>query len=389
MKLLFRIVTALLVAFSINAVPASAQNAVYVIPYFAESEGVQSNMFVREVKNGNQVTAAELDLCYRFELEGKWDRVVIPLKADGANLTGSGASQIEKTAVIVNFTRKRVERDLLSYDGEIKLAGKSFAFRKYPVTEHNDLDFMDFQSMTKIEENPADFTDVAPHEIAVRFKRGELKTVLEALRGEPVIVKPRSGLVQDCSVLRKGYQTLELTLAPEKAPELLAKLRKLPGVITAGWSGYSHIDHATRLPISDWGIGGKIDRNKIAAELAKSASRALDAKFQSAKWNTQTGELQILLTRPSQRFHEAGFTEEVDVRFFVEPERPGATDYFILWVRSADVTAVDNVPGAGIKLEPFEIIGGEGIYIDMEQLAKAITKDQRGQSWDNDTRKWK
>jgi hypothetical protein len=376
-------------AFLLIFLPASAaaQNVYYTIPYFDLGPETHTNIVIKETRDGERILSAEIDICYQLELEGRWDRAVIALKADGARVAGQGKSQLANTPIEIDLIKRRTER-AHAYSGKIRIAGKTTDVAYDYVTDHSEPNNYDPANYIVLEENPENFAKVSPQWIAVRFRRGGVNAVLNALRGEPVVLQPQNGLVQDCFALRSNQQILQFTLAPAKAAGIVAKLRKVEGVLAVGWSGFSYQDYATRLPVAAWSKDGKLDRARIAAAVEKSLARQLNAAPASSKWDEKTGEWVLTLKRTSQRYRDAGFTETVQTRLLIEPERPGATDYFVVWLQPLTVTVSDEGPGPRLEIALFHEIGGEGIYIEQAPIAAAIAKDLGGRTWDSLLEKW-
>lgn len=376
-------------AFLLILLPASAaaQNVYYTIPYFDLGPDTHTNIVIKETRDGERILSAEIDICYQLEPEGRWDRAVIALKADGARIAGQGNSQLANTPIEIDLVKRRTER-AHAYSGKIRIAAKTTDVAYDYVTDHSEPNNYDPANYIVLEENPENFAKVSPQWIAVRFRRGGVNAVLNALRGEPVVLQPQNGLVQDCFALRSDQQVLQFTLAPAKAEGIVVKLRKIEGVLAAGWSGYSYQDYATRLPIAAWSKDGKLDRERLAAELGKSVAASVSAALVSSKWEHESGELILTLKRLSQRYREAGFTEILSARLLAEPERLGAADHFVVWVMTITVTVTDEAPGPRLAIAPFHEIGGEGIYIDQTPVAAAIAKDLGGRTWDSLLEKW-
>lgn len=382
-----RTIAAALIATAVTAGVGNAQSIFYTTPGFYLGEGTSSSVVIKETRDGDRIISAEIDICYILEPEGRWDRAVFPMKADGATVAGKGVSQFANSPLEVELVKRRTER-AHAYSGTIRIAGKAANVAYDYVTYQASKDIYDPASYISPDAQPADFSKVSPQWIAVRFKRGELGAVLNALRGEPVVLQPQNGLVQDCPVLRSNQQTLQFTLAPAKAPAIVAKLRKLEGVFAVEWSGPGRYDYATRLLIAEWSKAGKLDRERIAAAVEKSIAESVRAAPVSSKWEEATGELLLVLKRPSERYREAGFTEIIKARVLAEPERLGATDHFVVWLLAITVTVIDEGAGPRLEIAPFEEIGGEGIYIDQTPVAAVIAKNLGGRTWNSSLEKW-
>lgn len=371
--------------------PAAGQqrDILFATPFF-DLVDVRADTVLKEIRIGDRLVEAEIDFCFQSETDGPWDRVVVPLKVDGISLSGTGTTQFSKVPFSIELTRtlqKNFQQYSHQYSGTIRLAGQTSSVSSLKSADREGGPY-DRQKHITLIENPESFHQVSPQAISVRFSPGAMNNVLAALRGEPVVLQPHNGLVQDCNVLRTGRQTIELTLAPDKAAALIEKLRKVPGVLAAGWGGYSLIDYAARFPVADWSIGGKLDRERLAPLLGKSVAQSVSAKLTNSKWEAETGELVLTLTRPSRRYREAGFTEIVTARLLVEPERLEAAENFLVWVIAVTVIVADERAGPRLTIAPFQEIGGEGVYIEQTPVAVAIAKDLGGKIWDSVQEKW-
>lgn len=382
----FRNIALALVFTCLAPVAGHAQKSGYTWLSFDLGENASSDSIIRETRTGDKLTAAEIDFCFQREFQGKWDRVVLPLKIDGERIFGAGTSEVGKIPVAIDLTKERVKNEFL-VRGTVKIADRSA-----PVEQENVL-FRPLEDMSRpeeaivLEENPANFTAVQPQSIAVRFKRGELKNVLAALRGELLVLDTNFGLIEDCNVIRSGRQTIQFVTPPENAPALVAKLRKVNGVISVGWSGYAALEQATRVASSGWTTGGKLDRDRLAQKLADTISQVLNAKLISSRWEPNTGQLVLDLERPSHRFQDAGFFETVTARLLVAPERLGSSEYFVVSLVSATSNLLDKASGPRLDIPPFPEVGGEG-YIPPEKIVAAIAKDLRGSLWESGSEKW-
>jgi hypothetical protein len=364
-----------------------AQNVFYTWTSYDLGDNAQSDSIIRETRKGDEVVAAEIDLCFQREFQGKWDRIVVPLKVDGGKFSASGTSQIKKIPVAIDLTKRR-DRAGYAYSGTIKIADRTAKVEQDSVFDRKLEEITESQTSTALlVENPADFSAVQPNVVAVRVKRGELKSVFAALRGEPLVIDTNYGLIEDCNALRTGHQTIQFTTPAEGAAALVAKLRKHPGVLAVGWGGYGFRDTSVRIASAGWIANGKIDRDKISAELAKILSRSVGAKFLSSSWEANTGVLVQELVRPSVRFQDAGFSEAVTVRILVSHERLSSQEYLVISVLTVTANLLDEVSGPRLDIPPFHEVGGEG-YVPPELTVAAIAKDLRGMVWESGPEKW-
>ena len=364
----------------------NAQNNTYVWLSFELPENVSSDGIIRETRAGDRLAAAQIDFCFQREFQGKWDRIVLPLKVEGDRVSGSGTSSLGKIPVAIDLTKTRT-KDTIAYGGTVSIAGQKTKVEQDNLTFRSLEDLNDTREMVMLEENPADFTAVSPQTVAVRFKLGELKNVLSALRGEAIVLDTNYGLIENCNALRTKEQTLQFMTPPENAPALVAKLRKLPGVLAAGWTGYVALEQAVRVSSANWTSNGKLDREKLTQKLAATVAPVLGGKVISSRWEKATGQLVVELVRPSVRFQDAGFSEAVTVRLLVAPERLSSSEYFVVSVVSATANLLDEGAGARLDIPPFPEVGGEG-YVATEKLVAAIAKDLHGAMWEAGSEKW-
>jgi hypothetical protein len=365
---------------------AQAQDTIYTQPAFQLGRNGHGDGIVRETRNGDSLLNAEIDFCFQRDLNGKWDRIVLPLKVEGDTLTGTGLSQITRTPVGIELITKR-GKSASSYTGRVQIAGEFSNVDQKDLWDRTREEITALQEPITLVEDPVDFTKVQPQILAVRFKLGQLKAVLAALRGEPLVLQTAYGLIEDCNALRSGRQTLQFTTSPETAAVLAAKLRKLPGVIAVGWSGANFMNYAARIPAAGWMTGGKIDQDKLVPELTKIIASSLSASVVSSRWDTNTGEFVVELKRPSQRFQDAGLSEAVTAKLLISRERVDANDHIVVWVMEVTANLLDDVPGARLEIPVFHEVGGEG-FVDPEPSAAMIAKALGGVTWDSDLEKW-
>ncbi len=172
---------------------------------------------------------------------------------------------------------------------------------------------------------------------------------------------------------------------------LVTKLRALPGVALAGWTGGAYfIENAVKLSAADFG-GANLDKDKLASALAASAAKLLSATVTGTKWDTVSGELSIMLKRANPSFVGLGLTDEIELLFLAGPDRPGPTDALVVWVGASTITTKDD--GAEPRLKVVQIPQGEGAppgdYIDAGVLLAALAHDLSGRTWDGGTGAWK
>lgn len=366
---------------------AAAQTVVVTQPYLNFSDTIQTDIVIREVRDGARVVSARADLCFQDIPEGKSDRVVIDLKANGQVLSGIATSQVGKVPVEFSYAYKHQGNDL-SYSGIAKIGPQGTSFEAERVAQYTEKHYEETLYSLPLVEKPADFTLVSPQWVAVRAKLGTVPQLIERLRSENVMLDSLNGLIEDCAALRSGVQTIQFIVQPERAEAVMAAARSVDGVLAAGWGGVSNISFAVRIPAAGWTVGGKLDRGKLASALSHSIAQATGATVLSSDWNVTTGDLMLRLKRKSRKFEHLGFTETLKARALAEFERPGASDHFIVWIGNIGGQLSDEGPGPRLQIQPLEEIGGEGIYVDPEPIVKAIARDLKGVTWDPVNEKW-
>jgi len=313
-------------------------------------EDLQDDGFLRETRQGGRVVSAVLDVCYAASADtGRKDRFVVTLKPDGGKLVGKTQSQEDKVAVSVSLVRK-VTAKTFAFEGTITIGT---AENKISVTDKTDLGEAEFNedapAADAVEPQPTDFTEVSPGLVGAQVKRASFAALVKGLRDQNVKVD-LDALVANCAELRSGTQTLQVSVEPQRAPALIAKLKSTPGVVAAGYvTGTYTMDNAIRLAAADWSSNGKLDREKFASAVGASAAKILSAKVDSSAWDAATGELTVKLKRPSALVPGVDLTETVEFTVLVGPEKPGAGANLIAWVGNTDIDVKDE--GAGPRLE--------------------------------------
>lgn len=387
MKTFLAIPIAAIVSASAPAPAAHAQTTFVTKPYLRFSDTIHTDVVIREKRIGTKVESAELDLCLGDYTDYKWDRVVIPLKAEGEDFTGSGVSEIEKVPVAFRYSRRPKGKNL-NFIGALTVGKETVLFESERVLESTEKEYSESIYTIPLVENPSDFTNVSPQWLTLKVKLGKMPAVLEALRKENVVLDSQNGLVEDCSVLRSREQLIQFEIQPERAPAAVERLRKTDGVIAAGWGGASWIAYGVRLPAAAWVSGGKPDRAKLEKELAKSIAAAVQAEVVSTSWDQIRGDLVLKLKRNSIKFRKLGLTEQIEIRVLAEHERLGNSGDIVVWVLNAAAALADEGPGSRVKVQPVSEIGGEGIYFDQQAIAKQIAADLKGKTWNPETEKW-
>src|SRR4051812_39408479 len=336
-------------AFAQAKQPAKAAPAGNEIRYFTAIDGLMdgnADVILKETRQGKTVTAATLDVCFPVSKGAeRKDRFVANLTVAGQSLTGTAQSTAGKQPVTVKLTRKPTG-DTFEFRGQITIGQK---VNEVASTENSDLSEKEFlEGQTRddgITPAPKDFTDVSPESVGVRVKLESALDFIKSMKGEALEVSVGS-LSVSCDELRDGEQTINLTVDPERAGALVAKVKAAPGVTLAGWtSGTVEMDRAIRFPAAEWRDGDRINKDKLAAAISTVLSKTLAAKPASSAWDPNTGKLKLTLKRPSQIYPELGLTETVEVTGLVSSDKPGTSDRLMLWVSSPVTTTADE--GAG------------------------------------------
>lgn len=362
--------------------------------YFTYLNGMiedRGDVVLKETRQGGRVVAAQLDVCFPMSGDAnRTDRFAMTLAVDGDKLSGSTQSQEGKVPVSVNLTRKASGKSF-EFNGKVIVGGATSTVASPDTTDLSEKEFKDQQAAEDtIMPNPPNFTEVSAEAIAVKIKRDAVVDFTRSLRGEQLQVA-LYGLIASCAELRSGEQVLKLTVDPERAGALIEKLRAQPGVVTVGWTdGSMDMERTIRFAASEWREAGKINRDKVSAAVANAIAASLPATFVSSNWNPITGELKVLLKRPSSILPALGLVENIEVTALVAPEKPGNADNLLLWTGSPSIETIDE--SAGPKLNLAENSSGndeESLSLNDEQMLAELAKAFNAKRWDSDTSTWK
>lgn len=372
--------------------PTPPAETVRYITIFGELMGaLSSDAIWREVRQGNRVVSAELDLCHSVTPGSiRKDRFKIALKPEGGKLVGSGKSEPEGVPVTVSLTRKQAN-DTFSLEGTITRDGKTQPAAATDLSDMSEQEFKDQQaSEEEIVTAPGTFADVSPVAVAVKVSRDGLPELVKSLRGQGVRVDYAS-LVQTCTDLRSGHQTVRLETAPERAAALVSKLQGMPGVIMAGWTtGAYGIERAVRIDAAAFMDGGALKVDALSERLSAAVAAALAAKPVSARWDEVTREVTITLERPDQAARGLDLTEVIEVTLLVGPEKPAGGDGLVIWLGESSVEPADKAAGAQLAFT-----GGyhgqeeEGAAVETDALLATLARDLKGRVWDAENQSWK
>ncbi len=391
---LFGLLMASDLAFAQMKLPSKAAPGAGETRYFTSIDGLMdgnADVVLKETRQGKNVTAAVLDVCYPTEKgSDRKDRFVANLTVSAQNMTGSTQSLGDKLPVTVKLARK-ASGDSFEFRGQITIGQTVTEVASTDNSDLSEKEFLDNQtSEDGITPQPKDFTEVSPESVGVKVKLDAALEFLKSLKGEAVEVGV-SSLSVSCDALRAGEQTINLTVDPERASALIAKARSASGVVNAGWtSGSVEMDRTIRFAAGEWRDGDKVNRDKIAAAVSGVLSRTLSAKATGALWNANTGKLKLTFKRPSQVYPALGLTESIEVTALVSSDKPGASDRLMLWISSPVTTTTDE--SSGPKLNLSEGSSGEeegGEPEDDNGSVEALAREFKGQRWDADKSVWK
>lgn len=366
-----------------KSTPAQAAPSVWYFNLGGLTDQADIDAVLKETRRGARLLSAELDLCY-LGRDG-WtaiDRFVVPLDIKGKHLSGTGRSTEAGKPVKADLKRSK-ESDGTTFEGSISYGEVT---RKIVSVGNLDVSAKDFESDRKddIFEEPADFAQAAPDSVAVRVERASISGVLEALRGEKARIETYS-LRPTCRALRTGQLDIEIQIDPERAVSLVARLRKMPGVVRAGWSSRGFpIDRSARINAAPWrNASGKIDREKLGQAIAGIVGKAMSAGSCAASWDEVTGELTVTAERPDRSIPGAGLTESLSAYFLVSGEKPEPSDMLVIRLGYVSSRLADIGPGARLTLVP-ESEDGTVEPEGADTIVTLLAKELQGQVWNED-----
>jgi len=361
--------------------------------YFTSIDGLMdgnADAILKETRQGKTVTAAVLDVCYPAQKNSdRKDRFVVNLAVNGQTLTGTAQSLNDKSPVTVKLTRKQTG-DTFEFRGQI---GIGSAVTEVASTDNADISEKEFQDSQTVDDgitpSPKDFTEVSPESVGVRVKLDAAVDFLKSLKGQEIEVG-LGGLTVTCDALRAGEQTINLTVDPDRAAALVAKAKGMPGVTLAGWTtGIVEMDRAIRFPAAGWQDGGKLNRDKLTAAVSGVLAKTLSAKPDAANWSSTSGKLKLTFKRPSQLYPALDLTDTIEVSGLVAQDKPGGSDYLMLWIGSPVTKTADEGAGPKLILSDDSSSDEEADPTDDTGSIDALAKALKGQRWDADRSVWK
>jgi hypothetical protein len=376
----------------VKLAPKADPNAVET-RYFTAIDGLMdgnADVILKETRQGKNVTAATLDLCYPVDKSSdRKDRFVANLTVNGQTMTGTTTSIGEKKPVSVKLTRKQ-NGDTFDFRGQISIGQTVTEVASSENSDISDKEFQDSQTVDDgITATPKDFTEVSPESVGVRIKLDAAADFLKTLKGQDVEVA-LSSLTITCDALRSGQQTLSLSVDPDRAAALIDKAKSAPGVVAAGWTtGLVEMDRTIRFPAADWRDGDKVNRDKLVATVSNVLSKTLSAKLANSSWSPTTGKLKLVFKRPSTVYPALDLTDSIEVAGLVSSDKPGSSDHLMLWIGNPSTTTSDE--SAGAKLTLADDSGGDEDSEEQDNTGSvdALTKELKGQRWDADKSVWK
>jgi hypothetical protein len=361
--------------------------------YFTSIDGLMegnADVVLKETRVGKTLTAASLDVCYpAAKGSDRKDRFVANLVVNGQTLTGGAQSQVDKLPVTVKLVRKPTG-DTFEFKGQISVGQTT---NDVSSTDNSDLSEKEFQDNQAADDAiataPKDFTEVSPEAIGVKVKLEAALDFIRGLKGQSVEVS-LSSLNVSCEALRAGEQVITLAIDPERAADFLTKAKSTPGVVAAGWtSGVVDMERAVRVPAAEWRNGDKLNRDKVATDIAAVLAKSLSANLSSSKWSDETGKLKLMFKRPSRTLPALELTETVEITALAAADKPGASDRLMLWVSPPSITTADESAGPKLVLSDAASTDEEAEPVDDNGAVDALAKALRGQRWDPDKSAWK
>jgi hypothetical protein len=385
-----RVVAVAALALACSGFAADAQTVRYFNGVYGLLGDIETDAFLKETRQGSKVVSAELDVCHAPAPGSPLrDRFVIALKPQGNRLVGSGQTQESKRPVTVDLARSATGNSY-TFEGTVKLGDQVLKASSDDLADMSEKDFRDQTSVEEsISENPADFREVTPGTLAVRVARNDLAALLKALRSESVKVQGYS-IAPSCEALRRGTVDVQLDVDPERAVDLIGKMKAMPGVTKAGWtSGGVDLTRAVRIPTGSFrDSAGKLDRQKLGDAIAAVAAKVFSAQPGSAEWDDVTGELAVTVKRPDVTVPGLGLTEVIGIPFVISGEKPGAKDALVIRIGQTEREIQDDGEGPRLTIATTRSDEEAPEPSGSDNLQAALAKEMKGQTWDPDKEAW-
>ena len=163
--------------------PSKAAPAGNEIRYFTSIDGLMdgnADAVLKETRQGKNVTAAVLDVCYPAEKgSDRKDRFIVNLAVNGQTLTGTTQSITDKLPVTVKLLRKPTS-DSFEFRGQITVGQTVTEVASSDNSDLSEKEFLENQTTDDgITPAPKDFTEVSPESVGVRVK---LEAALDFLK---------------------------------------------------------------------------------------------------------------------------------------------------------------------------------------------------------------
>lgn len=386
-----RVLAVAIAAFLCTGLSAAAQtNVRYFNGVYGLLGDIETDAFLKETRQGNKVVSAELDVCHAPVAGSPLrDRFVVALKPQGNRLVGSGQGQDSKLPVTVELVRAATGNSY-SFEGTVKLGDR---IHKASSDDLADMSEKEFREQTAVDESivegPADFRETTPGTLGIRVARNAMVDLLKALRAENIKVQGYS-IAPSCEALRRGTVDVQIDVDPERAADLIAKAKTLPGVTRAGWtSGGIDLSRAVRIPAGSFrDSAGKLDRKKLGDALAAVAAKTLSAEPGSVEWDDVTGELAVTVKRPDKTVAGLGLTEVIGIPFVVSGEKPGDKAALVIRIGQSESEIQDDTPAPRLTIASSQSGEDTAEPAGSDALQAALAKELKGQVWDSDKDTW-
>lgn len=386
-----RVLAVAIAAFLCTGLSAAAQtNVRYFNGVYGLLGDIETDAFLKETRQGNKVVSAELDVCHAPVAGSPLrDRFVVTLKPQGNRLVGSGQGQDSKLPVTVELVRAATGNSY-SFEGTVKLGDR---IHKASSDDLADMSEKEFREQTAVDESivegPADFRETTPGTLGIRVARNAMVDLLKALRAENIKVQGYS-IAPSCEALRRGTVDVQIDVDPERAADLIAKAKTLPGVTRAGWtSGGIDLSRAVRIPAGSFrDSAGKLDRKKLGDALAAVAAKTLSAEPGSVEWDDVTGELAVTVKRPDKTVAGLGLTEVIGIPFVVSGEKPGDKAALVIRIGQSESEIQDDTPAPRLTIASSQSGEDTAEPAGSDALQAALAKELKGQVWDSDKDTW-
>jgi len=361
--------------------------------YFTAIDGLMdgnADVILKETRQGKNVTAASLDLCYPAAKNAdRKDRFVVPLTVSGQSLTGTTTSLIDKKPVTVKLTRKQ-NSDTYDFRGQITIGQTTTEVVSSENSDISEKEFQDSQTVDDgINATPKDFTEVSPESVGVRIKLDSALEFLKSLKGQDVEV-----------ALTQHDRDLRRTALGSPDPQPRGRSRPCRGADRQGQDcarrARGRMDHGPRRdgprhPLSRGGLSRRRQgepRQACLRDLGRAGEdtwrqargRDLERRHRPAETGVEAAEPDL----SGARAHRHGRGQRSRLT-----RQAGGSDQIMLWISTPTTTTADESSGAKLTLSADSGSDEEGDARDDSGIVEALTKELKGQRWDADKSVWK